>query len=72
MSLYHQKINLETSINTIFDIESLCTVINYIKNLRICAGNPNVDFLELATEKNRKFVNMQGKFSLTLKIILLH
>ena len=66
ISLYHQQINLETSINTIVDIESLFTVINNIENLRICAGNPDVDFIELATEKNGKFVNMQGKFTLTL------
>ena len=66
ISLYDQQINLETSINTIVDIELLFTVINNIENLRICAGNPAVDFLELATEKNGKFVNMQGKFSLTL------
>ena len=70
ISLFCHPISLDVQDDTIPDIDSVFTILHLAENTSICPGNPDENFLELATERNGKFFNNEGAYNFILVLSL--
>ena len=60
ITAFGRSVNLPTTTSIITNVEDFLSIIKILKNCNICPGNNDIDFVQLAKQRNGNFIDRTG------------